>query len=206
VNRHVVELQILAMATVVGTAIMGYVNAPVAVKKAKPTTVFPVSVAEALSRLDKADVLGFRRARQCGLLIHFGNYEEDDRSMTFVVRSSNREVARFNVSLTPTAKGTATAIRIPPSSNGGEMYDGTQDYAHPALIQPLRPAVQELIEAAMAQRPFDNERLPEPHAMWPKESNDNCNLGQQYLARGEPVSFDDPPGISRSDAFRLYKN
>jgi hypothetical protein len=187
------------LAGVVAAAITAYASVPMGSKQSSADTVYPVSMAEALKRLDDADVIGFRDARQCGLLLHIRNYEEDHYSTTFVVRSSNREVARFTVALKPTAKGIQTSIVVPKHDNGREMYDGTQYYSHPALMQPLRPAVRELIDAAMARRPFDSARLPDPLAMWPQGFNDNCNLGQQYLSRGYPVNFDDPAGIPHPD-------
>src|SRR5947207_7418722 len=98
---------------------------------------YPVSVAEGLARLVKADVIGFRNARQCGLLIHFEKTLPDGNSITWRVRSKQQVVAGFSVSLSQTANGTQATIVVPKAAAGGEIYDGKQHYSHPALMQPL---------------------------------------------------------------------
>src|SRR5215813_1157396 len=60
---------------------------------------YPVSVAEGLARLGNADVIGFRNARQCGLLIHFRKLGPVDNSFTWQIESKGRLVASFSVLL-----------------------------------------------------------------------------------------------------------
>ena len=52
----------------------------------------------------------------------------------------------------------------------------------PRLL-PLRPAVQEMIDAAMEKRPFDWHRLPDPINVGPGDSMTNCGMGQQLFRR-----------------------
>jgi hypothetical protein len=164
---------------------------------------YPVSVAEGLARLDKADVIGFRNARQCGLLIHFEKLLPVDNLVTWYVRSKGQLVASFSVSLSQTGNGTQAAIVVPKAADGGEIYDGKQHYSHPALMQPLRPSVQELIDAAMEKRPFDWRRLPDPINVAPVATMNNCGMGQQTLARGIPVELSDPEGVPHDVAVKL---
>jgi hypothetical protein len=164
---------------------------------------YPVSVAEGLARLDNADVIGFRNARQCGLLIHFEKFRPASNSITWRIRSKQQPVASFTVSLGETGNGTQATIDVPKAADGGEIYDGKQHYSHPALMQPLRPAVRELIDAAMEKRPFDWHRLPDPLNIGPNDSMTNCGMGQDSLQRGIPVELDDPEGIPHDVAIKL---
>jgi hypothetical protein len=70
-------------------------------------------------------------------------------------------------------------------------------------MQPLRPAVQELIDAAMEKRPFDWHRLPDPINVAPNDSMTNCGMGQQSLQRGIPVELSDPEGVPHDVAVKL---
>jgi hypothetical protein len=164
---------------------------------------YPVSVAEGLARLDKADVIGFRNARQCGLLIHFEKLLPDGNSVTWRVRSKQQLVASFTVSLSQAGNGTQATIVVPKAADGGEIYDGKQHYSHPALMQPLRPAVQEMVDAAMEKRPFDWHRLPDPLNVGPNATLTNCGMGQATLARGIPVELSDPEGVPHDVAVKL---
>ena len=164
---------------------------------------YPVSLAEGLARLDKADVIGFRNARQCGLLIHFKKFGPVDNTVTWQVQSKGRPLASFSVSLSQAGNGTQATIIVPKAADGGEIYDGKQHYSHPALMQPLRPAVQELIDAAMDKRPFDWHRLPAPINVGPNDSMTNCGMGQASLQRGIPVELSDPEGVPHDVAVKL---
>jgi hypothetical protein len=156
---------------------------------------YPVSLTEGFARLDKADVIGFRNARQCGLLIHFKKSGPVDNTLTWEVQNRGRTLASFSVSLGQAGNGTQATVAVPKAADGGEIYDGKQHYSHPALMQPLRPAVREMIDAAMEQRPFDWHRLPNPINVGPADSLTNCSMGQQTLQRGVPVELSDPEGV-----------
>jgi len=160
--------------------------------------VYAVPLAEALQRLKKADVDGFRMARQCGILIHFASDSPKDNAITWRVSSSGREVLRFTVKLMAEGNATRARIEVPAEPKGGEMYDGSQFYPRPALHQPLRPAVQELIDAAMEQRPFDVMRIPDEERGSP--NNGPCQVQRGGLENGSSrFGLDDKPGYdSRS--------
>ena len=164
---------------------------------------YPVSLAEGLARLNNADVIGFRNARQCGLLIHFGKLLPVGNTVTWEVRSKRQVVASFSVSLSQAGNGTQATIDVPKAADGGEIYDGTQHYSHPALMQPLRPAVQEMIDAAMEKRPFDWHRLPDPINVGPNDSLTNCGMGRESLQRGIAVELSDPEGVPHDVAVKL---
>jgi hypothetical protein len=164
---------------------------------------YPVSLAEGLARLDNADVIGFRNARQCGLLIHFEKRMPGGNVVTWRVRSKNQVVASFSVSLSQAGNGTQATIIVPKAADGGEIYDGKQHYSHPALMQPLRPAVQEMIDAAMEKRRFDWHRLPDPINVGPNDSLTNCGMGRDSLQRGIAVELTDPEGVPHDVAIKL---
>jgi hypothetical protein len=185
----------------IASALVGVALAVAGCKPSQKT--YPVSLAEGLARLDKADVIGFRNARQCGLLIHFKKSGPVDNSVTWQVQSKGHLVASFSVSLILTGNGTQATIVVPKAADGGEIYDGKQHYSHPALMQPLRPAVQELIDAAMEKRPFDWHRLPAPINVGPNETMTNCGMGQESLQRGIPVELSDPEGVPHDVAVKL---
>jgi len=133
---------------------------------------------------------------------HFEKTLPDVNLVTWRVRSKHKFVASFSVSLSQAGNGTQATISVPKAADGGEIYDGKQHYSHPALMQPLRPAVQELIDAAMEQRPFDWHRLPDPLNVGPSALT-NCGMGQQSLARGIPVELTDPEGVPHDVAVKL---
>ena len=151
---------------------------------------------EARARLFKADITGFRNARQCGYLIHFTLNAPGPQTVGWIVTSSYKPVAKFFVKLTPTETGVKASLDIPAAPKGGEIYDGQQSYDYPMLMQPLRPALQELVDSAMEQRPYDWRRIPENVLnVAPHETLSNCFNSKESLRRGHPWSMNDPPGM-----------
>jgi hypothetical protein len=146
----------------------------------------------AFARVAKADVGTYRKLRQCGMLIYFELQQQPPSTLTWIVTSSNVRVAQFGVRFTPQGSGTLVSIEVPKGPNGREIYDGTQHYAHPALMQPLRPSVRELIDAAIAQRPFDFDRVAKP---W--NTDQLCSEEYQtFQQTGQPYRMGDPEGIA----------
>lgn len=122
---------------------------------AKEPGVYNLPKQEALARLHDADTAGFRRAWQCGILIHFQPTDADDSTVTWRVVSDGETMLSFTVLLEDLGGNrTKAVIEVPPDPRGGEYYDGKKDYPRPALNQPIRPGIEELVDAAMNQRKF----------------------------------------------------
>ena len=150
---------------------------------------YDLPLQEAYTRLTHADVDGFRFTQQCGVLIHFKPIKVPDNSVEWRVQSSGYNVLSFTVHLAALGPSrTRAAIEVPADSRGGEAYDGDKFYPHPAINQPLRPAVQELIDAAMEMRSFDVGRIPEP-----RNHDRICQIQRGALERGTPFRVDDHP-------------
>lgn len=146
--------------------------------------VYDLPVEEAYARLQKADIDGFRMARQCGMLIYFKAEETPGKSIRWTVTSSGRKVASFAVRLVPQGNRTRVEIGVPPDPAGGEIYDGKKVYRRPAFNQPLRPALWELVDAAMAQRPYNGFSVPKGDSI--------CAVQRTGLESGrKPFSLDD---------------
>ncbi len=157
---------------------------------------YAIPFEEARARLMKADIIGFRNARQCGYLIHFALNTPDSRTVGWTITSASQLVAQFHIKLAATETGVEASFDIPAAPGGGEIYDGKQPYDYPMLMQPLRPALRELVDSAMEQRPYDWERIPrELLNVGPNNALSNCGNGRESLRRGHPWSLKDPPGI-----------
>src|SRR5579859_7090306 len=69
---------------------------------------------DAFARLVKADITGFRDARQCGMLIYFEPKEYDaTRTITWEVTSGDMTVARFGFHVIPKGNGSVIGMQIP---------------------------------------------------------------------------------------------
>ena len=161
-----------------------------------PEGYYNVAPQEALARLRQADIIGFRDARQCGMLISFRQLEDASGIISWDVSSSDVPVAGFSLKVTPSGQGSVIAIGVLTGPNGAEVYDGEQHYTHPALMQPLRPSLRELVDAAIEKRPYDWHRLPQP-----LNTDELCGSERQNLEAGGAVySIDDPQGMPHADA------
>jgi hypothetical protein len=170
---------------------------------AAQTAHYDIAPAIAIARLRAADIDGFRNARQCGFLIHFNASETGGNAITWSVTSSGKRMLQFTVRLAPSGSGTSATIEVPPDPRGkGEMYDGTQDYSHPAILQPLRPAVRELIDAAMQQRAFDWHNIPDEQ-LNQGPSGSICSSTKTNLSAGIVYDVRDPVGMSHEDAEKM---
>jgi hypothetical protein len=158
---------------------------------------YPFGVAEAVRRLDNSDNGGFRYARHCGVLFTLGSHKADDHTVIWTARANRKDVLTFNVAVAETPKGVTLKLSVPLEPNGREKYDGTQNYNHPILRQPIRPAIAELIESAMEKRSFDNERVEkEVRYLDRSPSGQACSEDAQILAQGFAADYDDPRGPS----------
>lgn len=155
-----------------------------------PSVGYELPVQEVYKRLLKADMNGFRMARQCGILIHFELQAVTDKEIGWRVTSSGREMLWFKIKLIPEGPNrTRTEVEVAPDPKGGEKYDGDYFYMHPAIHQPLRPAVKELVDSAIEGRSFDVWKIPPPI-----NTNDNvCSVQRGSLEQGRPFHVDDGP-------------
>lgn len=161
----------------------------------RPPLTWSLSPDEAYARLERADIAGFRLARQCGILIYFSPVKTAGKAIRWNVTSSGQTVASFTVRLEPEGDGTRAVIEIPSDPRGGEIYDGDKDYPRPALKQPLRPAVEELVNAAMDGRKFHGEGLTSTDRV--------CSIQRGGLESGAfRFSVDDDPGKDSAQTAR----
>lgn len=167
----------------------------------EPPGQYPVSTQDAYQKLTSADFKEFMRNRQCGILIHIQSDGDEGKSVTWRITSSGREMFNFTANLVP-VDATHTKIEVDVSKevkNGREAYDGTQSYARPAVMQPVRPAIDEQIDAILTNRPFKWENVrkaterPAAPGTFAVMSNDSvCNVQRGGLEEtGEPFSIDD---------------
>lgn len=168
----------------------------------KQVGLYALPLDDAFARLENADIDAFRRARQCGLLIRFEDEPSGQYGITWKVTSSGQPVARFTVTLAAEEQGTRATITLPPGRSGGEIYDGNQHYTRPALHQPLRPAVQELVDAAMEGRDYDVSRLRGLLTAEQKANDDICSLQRAGLEHGHRFAVDDSPGMTAEESAR----
>lgn len=158
---------------------------------------YDIAPDDAFARLIKADITGFRDARQCGMLIYFEPKVYDaTRTIIWEVTSGETTVARFGLHVIAKGNGSVIEMQIPKAPDGKEIYDGTQKYSHPAFLQPLRPTLRELVDAAMEQRPYDWHRLPEMAV----DYTICASMRQNFIASGQPYKIDDPSGMTHEQA------
>ena len=154
---------------------------------------YDIAPDDAFLRLIKADIPGFRDARQCGMLIYFERKQYDDTHIViWDVTSGDTTIARFGFHVIAKGNGSVIEMQIPKAPDGKEIYDGTQKYTHPAFLQPLRPALRELVDAAMEQRPYDWHRLPDMAV----DYTICASMRQNFIASGQPYRIEDPSGMT----------
>jgi hypothetical protein len=124
-----------------------------------PKGQFPLSIEQAFDRL-QSKLPDFVRDRQCGILIHVSTDVQKNRHVIWHVKSSGKLMLSFKATLTSVdANTTHVDIAVSPGENGsGEAYDGTQFYKRPAVLQPVRPAIEEQIAALLEGRPYEMSR------------------------------------------------
>jgi len=152
--------------------------------------VYPMSVHEVFEKLSENKLEDFKFKRQCGILIHIQPDAIIDKSITWRVYSSGRKLVSFTAHLTPVGdKSTKVAVEVSKDPDGTEAYAGTDTYRRPALMQPLKPAVEEAIAAELEGREFDPERVPKP-----PEKDSVCLVQRAGLESGRGFSVEDDSG------------
>jgi hypothetical protein len=150
--------------------------------------VYEIGAHDAYERLLRSELPDLVMARQCGILIHPRSEGVADRSVTWRVYSSGREMVNFTATLTPLGAGrTRAEVSIGRNANGREAYDGSLFYTRPAFNQPLRPAVEEQVAALLEGRRFDVSRVP-------RGTDSVCDVQRAGLEEGsERFSVTDRP-------------
>jgi hypothetical protein len=154
----------------------------------RENNVYAIGAHDAYQRLLHSELPELVMARQCGILIHPRTEGITDRSVTWRVYSSGREMVNFTATLTPLGDGrTRAEISIGRNSAGHEAYDGSLFYTRPAFNQPLRPAVEEQVAALLEGRSFDVSRVP-------RGTDSVCDVQRAGLEEGsEHFSVTDRP-------------
>jgi hypothetical protein len=180
--------------------LVGFTLAVTGCSSGPDAAVYNLPVQEVYERLLEADMTGFRTARQCGILIHFEQQIVTNREVGWRVTSSGREMLWFKIKLIPDGPNrTRTEVEVSPDPKGGEKYDGDYFYIHPAIHQPLRPAVKELVDAAIERRAYDVWKIPEPI----NTNDDVCSVQRGAIeGMGTPFHVDDQPGDGPGESQR----
>jgi hypothetical protein len=162
-----------------------------------PYNHYMMSTHDAYTKLMAADISDFKMNRQCGILIHMNVDPTPESQVTWHVTSEGQEMLSFSANLTPISS-TETQIDISVSKdyNGKEDYDGSPGkydnslkFRRPAVNQPVRPAIRELINSTLAGRKFDDSKIlfaqAEPGIEDPDEQSDGiCEMQRENLQQG----------------------
>ena len=149
--------------------------------------VYPVALHDAFQKLAENKLEDFKFKRQCGILIHFRPDSILDKSVTWRVYSSGTELFSFTANLTPVGDSkTKVSVEVSKDPDGTDVYAGTDFYPRPALMQPLKPAVEEAIAADLEGRAFDPQRVPKP-----PEKDSVCLIQRGGLEHGHGFSVED---------------
>ncbi len=153
---------------------------------------YDLSQQEAYSRLVDNKLEDFAFSQQCGILIHLVPEGVPYQSVTWTVYSTGANMVSFTAHLTATGEHkTKVDIEVSKDPDGTEAYSGHSDYPRPAFRQPLRPAIEEAIAAALEGRKFDPSHFERTN-----EGNSVCNVQRAGLESGRRFSVDDEPGSS----------
>ena len=160
-----------------------------------------LSAHDAYERLANGDLTDFIFERQCGILVHVKTTATPDQWVTWHIKSSGKEMLSFTAMLAPVDdRDTRVDIAVSRESDGREAYDGTKDYVRPALKQPVRPAIGELVAALLEGRPFDPSRLPEDDL----NINSTCDIQRGGVEEGiARFSINDIPGTDSYGTARI---
>ena len=170
-----------------------------------PANRYAVAAHDAYTRLADADLADFIMARQCGILIHARTSTDAEKAVTWHITSEGEEQLSFTATLTPVGeKETQIDISVSKDANGKEAYSGSNFYPRPAVFQPIRPAVAELIASTLQARKFDVDNVTRAvvdHGDGtfgpPKNAGDNsvCQVQRAGLESGSVhFSIHDTPG------------
>lgn len=154
-----------------------------------PPGTYPIAVTEAFARLKDDKLIDLRRNRQCGIVIDFVPSVVSGGEIRWTVYSGGQDMVWFRALLTPVSPTqTSIVVEVQPGESGKPLYDGDYFPPHPAVVQPLRAAVEEAIAAKLEGRAFDPERAPR------NRDDDVCDVQRAALHEGRVFRASDPPG------------
>lgn len=151
--------------------------------------VFDLPIAEVHARLKREPLTQFRRARRCGIPIAIYPSSFEREAVKWQVVSDGRDMLWFKAHLSEVSPTrTRVTIEIQLGPGGKERYSGDYFPARPAVVQPVRPAIEEAIAAVLQGREFDVDRAP-------RSSDDTvCDVQRASAQHGHPISVNDPIG------------
>ena len=120
---------------------------------------YTLSPADALARLRQADLAAFAAAERCSDAVDVAAADSGDGGLKWSVTRGLFNIAGFSVRLDPVDAGVRPVIVVPADPAGGEIYDGSGHTENPALRQPVRPALAELVDSALTGRRFDAAKV-----------------------------------------------
>jgi hypothetical protein len=149
-----------------------------------PPDQYPLSAPDVFARLQKADLADFKLASQCGLLIHAYPDPKTEKEMGWYIMNDGVEVLSFKATLLPISEAvTQVNISVSAASDGGEQYDGDYFTPRPAVQQPIRPAIREMIDSTLAGRKYEQERV-DSQIEGSRENNGVCWVQRGGLESG----------------------
>jgi hypothetical protein len=146
----------------------------------RPPGVYDLNITEAYRRLSAHTLPDLVFAKQCGILIHVRPEGALNQRVTWRVYSSGQKVVEFSAALTAIGdRQTKVVINMPRGDNGGEAYDGSQNYVRPAFNQ---------VAAILESRAFDVRRVG-------RGTDKVCHVQRAGLESGRVFRVDDVPGM-----------
>lgn len=145
------------------------------------SNVYDLPIAEAAKRLLAADTDEFKYQRQCGVLLAItpgggGN------AVTWWVSAGGIDVLSFTARLTEVGPNkTKVDVEVSKDPSGMESYSGSTSLVRPLFLQPLRPAITELVDATLDQRKHDYSFLDKTDV---KANNAVCNVQRGSMESG----------------------
>jgi len=153
--------------------------------------VYDLTPAEAMQRLQDADVPGFVAARGCAVALNLAIRPDAQNAQRWIIRGEGAELAHFTVRLDDAGPGKVHAlVTVPDDSQAGPVQAAPSGAT--ALRRPLLPAAVELVYAALEGRSFDSARI----------GDDRPQLEACKAAAAAPIAMADPPPVDhRANAF-----
>lgn len=123
-----------------------------------PPGVYDLTPADAMQRLQSADLPGFISARGCAVALNVAIRPDAPHSQRWVIRGEGAELAHFTVRLDDAGPGKVHALVTVPNDSQTDTVL-TAPSGATALRRPLLRSAVELVDAALDGRSFDPARI-----------------------------------------------